>query len=299
MDTQVAEARALNEKSPANGQQPRRGQTSFSEQAETADAQVIGSTLRQANEIPLTRVLVDPSLQTRVTLDEATAQEYQRVAIEADEEGKPWPFPPVDMVGGYLVDGFHRFEVAKRLGRATILANERPGTEEDAVLAAVSANASHGLRRSREDVQRAIRVASRQWPDLSIREIARRVRCSPQTVINVRDRDKENERVSNLDTSGDVDHEFRRALEATPTGHSFIQCSDDHLSWTVIARDPDRYRVTRRVGPNEVIEHNRLGTAEQVCLVLNMFDEEVGNDAAGQPYRLIEGDPFANETVAV
>lgn len=137
-------------------------------------------------EIPIERIAVSREFQSRETLDEATIEEYVRVAKEAEHDDMDWPFPPVEMVGGFLIDGHHRLEAAKRLGYTTLLAYEEPGDEKDAILAAIKANSEHGLRRNQADIRRAIGMALKVFPEESDRAIARLVETSHPTVGKVR-----------------------------------------------------------------------------------------------------------------
>lgn len=244
---------------------------------------VIAAAHRAASEVAISRVLIDESLQARTALDEATVADYLRVATEAAEAGHPWPFPPVQMVGGYLVDGWHRLEVAKRLGMESIPATEQPGNEHDAILAAVSANANHGLRRSREDVQRAVRLAANAWPDLSAREIARRVQCSPQTVLNLRNRDAEPDPVSKLETPPDS---FLADLESLEVGQGWVQFLDDDSDSTVVARVDSGYRVYRIIG-KEIIKA-RARDVDGVLAALDATDGEYDMLVGMEPYEFLE-----------
>ena len=84
----------------------------------------------------------------------------------------------------WLGDGFHRIESASRAGILAVPCEVREGGRREAVRYACGANASHGLRRTRDDVRRAIEILLRdeEWGQWSDREIARRVGCSPTTV---------------------------------------------------------------------------------------------------------------------
>jgi hypothetical protein len=88
----------------------------------------------------------------------------------------------------WLADGFHRAEAAQRAGRATVPCDVRPGSRRDAVLLACGANADHGLRRTADDIRRAIRTLLRdpEWVRWSNREIARHARADDKTVAAVR-----------------------------------------------------------------------------------------------------------------
>jgi len=102
-------------------------------------------------------------------------------------------FPPVDVFrcpGGetLVADGFHRVTAAIEAGLGQINANVRPGSRGDALRSALKANCTHGMRRTREDVKKAIRVAyeQREWLGLpevpSARVVADLVGCDHKTV---------------------------------------------------------------------------------------------------------------------
>lgn len=89
-----------------------------------------------------------------------------------------------------LVDGFHRLEARSRCGLDAIVVEVIEGTERDAILHAVGANAQHGVRRSNEDKRRAVETLLRdpEWGEWSDREIARRVSVSATLVGRIRRR---------------------------------------------------------------------------------------------------------------
>lgn len=159
--------------------------------------------------VALDRIQIDPSLQARTQLDADTVTRYEATLRQSIEDRVAWPFPPLVTVFDLLVDGFHRFESAKRVGIDSIPVTIHSGGREDAIRLAVGANANHGLARSREDVKRAILLASKTWPDESARSIARMVGCSPQTVLNVRERAAE---VSKLDSHKEASQQKTRPL---------------------------------------------------------------------------------------
>ena len=133
----------------------------------------------------------DGGTQARTGNNEETTEEYagamrdgrwqwhqgNALIVFRDDEGTHW-----------LADGFHRIEAAARAALPTVPCDVRPGTRRDAVLFAVGANSSHGLRRTRQDVRRAIELLLRdeEWVKLSDREISRLVGCSDMTVGSVR-----------------------------------------------------------------------------------------------------------------
>ncbi len=136
--------------------------------------------------IPLDTLRLDGGTQPRSRISEKAVAEYAAAMRAGDE------FPAVtvflDGADRWLADGFHRVHAARRAGLADIAAEVRHGTRRDAVLFSVSANTSHGLRRTPGDVRRAIRLllSDEEWAGWSNGEIARRCACSESYVRSIR-----------------------------------------------------------------------------------------------------------------
>ncbi|WP_449255170.1 MT-A70 family methyltransferase [Bosea sp. (in: a-proteobacteria)] len=136
--------------------------------------------------IPLARIRRDGGTQPRAALDAATVETYADTLVEG---GK---LPPVgltyDGTDYWLWDGFHRAAAHERAGRAAIEADVTSGTRRDAVLLAVGANATHGLRRTTEDKRRAVMIllGDDEWGYWSDHEIARRAHVSQPFVGKMR-----------------------------------------------------------------------------------------------------------------
>ena len=120
--------------------------------------------------LPTDGLLLLPGLQMRAALDTETIAEYA-AAMRAGED-----FPPIRVIEadeGWLVcDGFHRVSAARAAGIASLPCNVAAGSMDDALLLALKANATNGLRRSNADKRRAVTVALERWPDKSDRVIA-------------------------------------------------------------------------------------------------------------------------------
>jgi len=97
--------------------------------------------------------------------------------LVAHNEGKP----------SYVIaDGWHRFRAAAELKRDTIAARIHEGGRKEALKFALSANASHGLRRSNKDKRHCVEVAVTEFPKLSNRAIADMCKVSHELVNTVR-----------------------------------------------------------------------------------------------------------------
>lgn len=138
--------------------------------------------------IPIRSIFTDEIVQQREgILDTAI------VAAYAEDMKSGATFPPVVVFHDrldclWVADGFHRIEAALRAGRNNIQAEVREGSIRDAILCAAGANRNHGLRRTRNDVRRAITslVKDPEWGAWSDRAIAEKVGCSDKTVAAVR-----------------------------------------------------------------------------------------------------------------
>lgn len=94
---------------------------------------------------------LDLSLQTRAGTDVDTINNY----AEAMADGASFPDVTVFSDGKHywLADGFHRVMAAKQNGKASISADIRKGTADDAVVFGGTANNKQGKRPTRADVQ--------------------------------------------------------------------------------------------------------------------------------------------------
>lgn len=122
----------------------------------------------------ISAVNIDGGTQARAGLSDETIRDYMLDMLSGAT------FPPVvvfyDGEVYWLADGFHRLQATKQAGQAYIAADLRQGTRRDAILYSVSANGTHGLRRTNEDKRRAVQLllSDHEWQQWSDREIARR-----------------------------------------------------------------------------------------------------------------------------
>ena len=123
--------------------------------------------------INIADVRVNGGTQSRAALNLDVVSDY------ADLVRAGVDFPAIvvffDGKNYWLADGFHRYEAYSRAGAYEIAADIRQGTQRDAILHSVGANAEHGLRRTNDDKHRAVGVllADAEWSAWSNREIAR------------------------------------------------------------------------------------------------------------------------------
>jgi ParB-like chromosome segregation protein Spo0J len=140
----------------------------------------------KVKKLAIVNIRNDGGTQPRDSLAGETIKEYR----DAMEDGAV--FPPVivfyDGSTYWLADGYHRMEALCELGREHIQAEVHQGTQRDAVLYSVGANALHGLPRTNADKRRAVECLLRdaEWSQWSDREIARRCVVSHWFVAKVR-----------------------------------------------------------------------------------------------------------------
>ncbi len=138
------------------------------------------------NRISIDAIRTDDGTQMRSRIDDSVVDEY------ADLIKAGVTLPPVLCVFNdqhpWLVDGFHRLAAAKLAGEKDIVAICNVGTQRDAILMSVGANATHGLRRTPFDKRKAVSVLLNddEWNQWSDNEIARRCHVSHTFVANVR-----------------------------------------------------------------------------------------------------------------
>ena len=102
----------------------------------------------------LDHIRIDGSTQSRVLIDEQVVAEY----AELYRSGVT--LPPVtvffDGTTHWLADGFHRYWANRRINCDYVYADVRQGTQRDAILYSVGANADHGLQRTNADKRKAV-----------------------------------------------------------------------------------------------------------------------------------------------
>ncbi len=133
------------------------------------------------------QIRIDGGTQSRVSIDEQVVAEY------ADLYHQGIQLPPItvfyDGSDHWLADGFHRYWAQEKTGCDVVLADIHQGTQRDAILHAVGANAAHGLRRSNADKRKAVLIMleDTEWSQWSNREIARQCGVDEKLIRRLRD----------------------------------------------------------------------------------------------------------------
>lgn len=136
--------------------------------------------------INIADIRVNGGTQSRASIDRGVVSDY----AEAVRDGAT--FPPItvffDGASYWLADGFHRYEAYSAAQVYDVPADIRQGTQRDAILFSVGANAAHGLRRTNDDKRRAVLTLLNdpEWSKWSDREIARQCDVGNKFVGDVR-----------------------------------------------------------------------------------------------------------------
>lgn len=139
-----------------------------------------------SSKINIADIRINGGTQSRASIDRNVVGDYADAMAAGDT------FPPVvvffDGKAYWLADGFHRYEAYARAKIDSVQADVRQGTQRDAILFSVGANASHGLRRTNDDKRRAVLTLlnDKEWAKWSDREIARHCAVDHKTVAGLR-----------------------------------------------------------------------------------------------------------------
>ncbi len=131
-------------------------------------------------------IRTDGGTQSRAGLYEKTLATYVDDLRNGDQ------FPPVDVVYDgqhyWLYDGYHRHEAHRRAGSTQIAANVHQGDQAEAQWRSYAANPTHGLQRTQEDKERAVKAALRhpKAASLSDSSLAKYLHVSDKTVTKYR-----------------------------------------------------------------------------------------------------------------
>jgi hypothetical protein len=135
--------------------------------------------------IPLDRIATDGT-QSRADLNDTVITEY----AEAYQEGINFPAIDVyfDQKTYWVADGFHRLKAMQHIGRDSISANVHEGGKREAIMHAVGANETHGLRRTNADRRHAVHIllTDPEWSRWANTEIARQCNVSEFLVRTIR-----------------------------------------------------------------------------------------------------------------
>jgi uncharacterized ParB-like nuclease family protein len=147
----------------------------------------------------LLAIRIDGGTQARLAINEAVVGEYAARMDDGED------FPPVtvffDQTDYWLADGFHRYHAIQKNGKASINADVREGSLEDAILYSYGANSRRGLSMTPEDNLHIIKsmFCHPKWRLWSNNEIARQIGMSGAYIGRIKRDLERDERIPVLD----------------------------------------------------------------------------------------------------
>ena len=143
---------------------------------------------RIGESISFNDIRINGGTQNRVLMDKSVIKDYSEAMLQDNSD-----FPPIvlfkDIDNNYwLADGFHRLEAMKLNGLKKAICIIKKGDLRDAILYSLSANATHGLRRTNEDKRNAVLVLlqDEEWKKYSAVKIAKLAGVNDKTVGNIK-----------------------------------------------------------------------------------------------------------------
>ena len=136
----------------------------------------------------------DKATMSRVELSKEAIENYTDMWIDAGT-GYPFAGPSIllfyDGSTNYIARGWHRIMSAIEAGKTEIPCEVRNGSKEDAIWFSAGCDYKHGVRKSRVDKERSVRMAievrMRATAKVSYREIGKLCHCSRELVRKVHD----------------------------------------------------------------------------------------------------------------
>lgn len=147
----------------------------------------------------LLAIRIDGGTQARLAINEAVVGEYAARMDDGED------FPPVtvffDQTDYWLADGFHRYHAIQKNGKASINADVREGSLEDAILYSYGANSRRGLSMTPEDNLHIIKsmFCHPKWRLWSNNEIARQIGMSGAYIGRIKRDLERDEKIPVLD----------------------------------------------------------------------------------------------------
>lgn len=116
------------------------------------------------------------------------------VADYADAYTRKCKMPPLvafsHTKGLFLADGHHRYAALEKIGAQDAQVEVHLGGFEQALRYALTANTTHGLRRTNADKIQCVKLARHQWPNSSNRQLADICGVSPSLVDTIMKKSK-------------------------------------------------------------------------------------------------------------
>lgn len=230
-------------------------------------------------DLKLDKIVVDHEIQSRVSLNEETIDEY----MDLLEENVELP-PPVVYWDGekyWLAAGFHRVAAGKKAEFERMKFEIRTGGKREAILCSVGENVDHGLRRTNADKRHAVQMLLKddEWRKWNPTRIGAQCQVDSKTVKRIREEMEASSEIprSTTDTilvkRGNTEYEMKKpgrksksagAQEAAPEPQ---EAAPERVN---TRRDEDRDDGDRHCGDDVVADADE---PKSVCdLLLDIWD---------------------------
>jgi hypothetical protein len=253
----------------------------------------------QVQKVEIKSIIVDEKIQQRASLNDEYIVELSKEI--ADGAVLP-PLDVYDIDGDLLLtDGFHRLKALLKAGVGTVEVNIYKGTERDAILHAVGANADHGLRRTNADKRKAATtlLIDKEWNESSDGNIARICRVSQPFVSRIRNELTQNgfefkrKRIGANGVAMDTSNIGARSSDSKVTEEA-IETGDPESTVAEPAADKIREEpVPESAGSPSEAEHTEdsIGPAEEVGSVDAVANAEMSDEISNEE---MKSDPTDN-----
>jgi hypothetical protein len=221
----------------------------------------------EPEEILINRISMEGT-QASAELNQIIIGEY----AEAYEEGIELPAIDVyfDEETYWLADGFHRLKAVQHIGRESIAAKVYPGGQREAILHAVGANETHGLRRTNADRRHAVCIllTDPEWNAWANTEIARRCNVSEFLVRTIR---------SELTPAEEVERVQETTRKVRREGKTFDQ------NVTRIGKSrPQKKAAAEAVADEGLQSHGEASQATTLSSIKSKMDDDTTDEQSTQ-----------------
>jgi len=226
--------------------------------------------------IDINKIRIDGGTQCRVVIDQPTVYSY----LEAMKEDAQFPMMETvfDGTTHWLTDGFHRYHAYKLLGIKDIEIEYVAGTLQDAQIAALKANGTHGKPLTNEDKRNKVKMALsiEGFDKKSNYEIAKLCHVSQSFVAAIRDPEIKQKQTENkskhVQNKADAKKETTSqtsSLNTTPVD-SGVNPDEEELKATELAMQADQEAMYKLLESDEP-----LATAYQEIKQLNLLNAQL------------------------
>jgi ParB-like nuclease domain len=250
------------------------------------------------HKLQLSQIRIDGGTQSRAFLDSETINDY------ADKMQSGANFPTLivyyDGQNYWLADGFHRIQAAKKNGMVQVEVEVRQGDQRQAILYSVGANATHGLRRSNDDKNRAVitLLSDPEWFRWSNCQIATHCGVVESFVRLVKNRlSSHDARIDTYAQRYGLDEECLRAVQKQLSESSDrVLGTRNGKSYSLKKPAQPERETTSSINANKKSQHSTRLSNDENTLTLNAA-HNTASSKSGEPSETDECNNLATESL--